>query len=143
LDYLHEKDKGNLLPLYLEAYERYLTKWTITIAHETVHAFLTFLAGHEFALTPKDVAPPGYANILRGESGRLWEVRALGGAVEWRMSEEKDFFGRGIRAGSIWLKFCHDDEAARVAPSAIRDFVAGSKFTYCLGQSVPPWIESD
>jgi hypothetical protein len=115
--------------LYLEAYETYIASWAMTTAHETVHAFLTYLAGHKAALTPTEVAPLDDENTVRGESGRVWELRTFGGMQRIRKNcQERFLFKKSppVRAGSIWLK-TDTGTVARISREAIANLVRGSK----------------
>ena len=82
-------------------------------------------------MTPRDMKPPYYENSLRGESGRVWEIRALGGQTSWTLAQDSEFFLRepeAIRAGSLWLEFTKDgwQRMAKVTPKATRNLVQGS-----------------
>ncbi|KAK4099996.1 hypothetical protein N658DRAFT_143785 [Parathielavia hyrcaniae] len=115
--------------LYREAYESYLVSWAITVAHETVHASLTYMAGHAEALTPIQVAPLDNDNRVRGESGKVWELRTLGG-MQWnRKNCQARFLVQRhppVRAISIWPK-TDTGTVARVGREAIANLVRRSK----------------
>jgi hypothetical protein len=102
---------------YFEVYEAYLAEWAITIGHELVHLFISFLGGDKERLTPISLAPLGCANSTRGEAGRMWELRALGGCVSYLRNTHSELLG----AGSLWL--LKDNEALMVTPEAIMGFV--------------------
>jgi hypothetical protein len=109
-----------------------MAKWSLTIAHELVHGWLCYLGGHE-SLTPMDMKPPYYNNALRGESGRTWEIRAVGGQTGWRLAQDTKFLLHKpdvIRAGSLWLQFTKGgwQRMAKVTPEAMRDLAHGSTF---------------
>ena len=122
--------------LFEAAYHRYVAKWSLTVSHELVHGWLCYLGGHREAMTPKDMKPPGYVNSLRGEAGRVWEIRALGGSSNyWVLTHEPEFFLRRvlgkpsyIRTGSVWLEFTRNgcQRMAKVTPEAIKDLAHGS-----------------
>ena len=122
--------------LFEEAYHRYVAEWSLIMSHELVHGWLCYLGGHKKADTPVDMKPPYYENKFRGEAGRVWEIRALGGTISWTMSQEPKFFLRrvlgeyaSIRTGSIWIQFTRDEwlRMAKVTPEAIKDLAHGSK----------------
>src|SRR5690349_17835626 len=108
---------------------------SLTIAHEMVHAFLTYLAGSKIILTPTDVAPEGEANELRGESGRMWEYHALGGLTAPNTNKDSRFESQGIRAGALWLLLTDPEleGSIRVTSSALRNLAKGSTFPPRLG----------
>jgi hypothetical protein len=75
--------------------------------------------------------PPYYKNEKRGESGRVWEIRAVGGQTSWRLAQDHEFFLRepeAIRAGSLWLESTKGgwSRMAKVTPEAMRDLAQGS-----------------
>lgn len=116
--------------LFEAAYHRYMAKWSLTMAHELVHGWLCYLGGHK-SLTPVDMKPPYYENDLRGESGRVWEIRAVGGETSWKLAQDPEFFLRkpeAIRAGSLWLESTKNglQRMAKVTPEAMRDLAQGS-----------------
>ncbi len=102
----------------------------LLIAHEMVHAFLTFLAGSKMILTPTDVAPEGEANELRGESGRMWEYHALGGLIAPQTNKYPRFESQGIRAGALWLLLTDPEleGSIQVTSSALKNLAKGSTF---------------
>ncbi len=121
--------------LFEAAYHRYVAHWSLTVSHELVHGWLCYLGG-QMALTPIDMKPPGYKNKVRGEAGRVWEIRALGGTYSWTMTQEPAFFLRkvlgeysAIRTGSIWIEFTRDGccRMAKLTPETIKDLAHGSK----------------
>ncbi|KAK3897178.1 hypothetical protein C8A05DRAFT_39274, partial [Staphylotrichum tortipilum] len=116
--------------LFEESYLGHLGLWALIMAHELVHAWLSFLAGDGALLTPIEFTPPGHVNSLRGESGRTWEIRALGGMVRATVSTEHRFALRDpcpIRAASLWVEFTKHGEQRRaeVSPEALMDLGRG------------------
>ena len=134
-EYEDARSSGPSASLHEEAYESFLACMSLTIAHEMVHAFLTFLAGSRIILTPTDVAPEGEANELRGESGRMWEYHALGGLTAPQTNKDAKFESQGIRAGALWLLLTDPEleGSTRVTSSALKNLAKGSTFRLRLG----------
>lgn len=116
----HWRTHSRNTPLHKEIYEAYLVHWALTVVHELTHALTCSLSGHNKGtvkvMTPKHLVPQGLGNSSRGEAGRLWELRALGGWVTWRQNHDCKLPG----AGSIWLLSGKDWDAVRVDPKAIK-----------------------
>ncbi len=125
--------------MYREAYETYITSWSLTTAHETVHAFLTYLAGNKYTLTPTEIRPLDFRNPLRGESGREWELRAVGGMTRSMKNVQERFKkSPSVRAPSLWLKG-NDKMAGRVSRETIENVALGSKLANLAPQlPLPP-----
>ena len=111
-----------------DAYNIFKFQMAISVAHEIVHLLVGFLTGKATPDTPTVVTGPGYGEPRRGESGRYWEHKFLGGYLEcWSVdSHALDrrqpglpyLFKAGPRATS---------KGQRVSATYIAEFLEGSK----------------
>ncbi|KAK8063186.1 hypothetical protein PG996_007838 [Apiospora saccharicola] len=82
------------------SYEMFKFQLGLVLAHEIIHCLTGFLLGTT-SDTPPNVTLDRYGDTKKGEAGRMWEKRLLGGVVEmW--SSPQDGLGKR-QAGTPYL----------------------------------------
>lgn len=98
------------------------------MAHELVHYFVGMLGGYEEIDTPKEIVGISYPvpGVHHGESGCVWEVKALGGVcVAW--GEAGHALGER-QAGSVWIPVDGENSGYRVDLGAVAAMIRGGMF---------------
>ena len=102
-------------------YQKFLFQMTISVAHEIMHFFTSFLTGDGRPVTPRQVGVVGYP----GEIGHLWERIAIGGHIEFYSNPQPAI--TSPRAGTPFI-FTNMSMAAygkEVPERFVRRFVEG------------------
>lgn len=84
------------------AYDRFRVLLGVTIAHELVHCFMTYLFdGDEDCITPTDIMGREFLNPDYGNLGAMWEFQVLGG--KFMTYAEPDHALAENQPGMVWL----------------------------------------
>jgi hypothetical protein len=120
--------QGQGQPHAQSAYDLFKFQMTISVAHEIVHLLTGFLTGPDQAHTPPEVTAAAPLNTKgnKGEAGRNWERKLLGGSLEHWSSNTDPLQVR--QAGVPYLFNAGDPSTANGQPvcmTYVREFVSG------------------